>query len=129
MGTDPQWNSYCLNGTDFNTAGEYLTIGATSIAFLKNGFYRINFWTIAFGPAYGAVRLLRNGNLIQDGASQAEGTPTWHWRPVTADVLWPFEAGDQLTVQTWNPGLYAFHAWNALGQYSRLQVQYVGPSQ
>jgi hypothetical protein len=128
FGTSPEWNTYCLDSADFSTAGEHLTVGPTSIRFLKPGFYRINFWTIAFGPAYGFARFLRNGRTFHDGAMQVAGTNP-QWRMVSADVLWPFDPGDELAVQTFNPGLYAFHSWSPSGGYSRLQVQYVGPTQ
>ena len=61
------WNTYCVDRTDFNTANEHLTIGASSITILKAGFYRITFRTIGLGPAEGAIAMLRNGQIFHTG--------------------------------------------------------------
>jgi hypothetical protein len=123
------WNAYCLDATDFSTASQHLTIGQTSITIVKAGFYRVNFWTISHGPTPGAVRFLRNGSSFHHGVGPGNGSGDWQWRNTSADVIWPFQAGDALAVEVWNPGTHAFASWSPSGAYSRLQVQYIGPTQ
>ena len=43
--------------------------------------------------------------------------------------MWPFAAGDVLTLQVWNLGLYGYYSSSPNGAYSRMQVQYLGPLQ
>jgi hypothetical protein len=126
MGSATGWNTYCLDGLDFNTANEHLTIGPTSITVLKAGFYRINFFTISHGPSAGIVKVERNGSHFYTSAADPI-QEVWKWRDTFADVLWPFDAGDTIVIKVFNPASFAFHSWNENGEFSRLQVQYVGP--
>jgi hypothetical protein len=122
------WNPYCLDGTDFNTASEYMAVGPTSIKILKTGFYRVNFRASSLGSAAGATAFLRNDEYFHMEVPSQNGGG-WQWWNSVAEVTWAFTAGDTLAVTVWNPGTYAFHPWSAAGAYSRLQVQYVGPTQ
>jgi hypothetical protein len=119
-------NRYCLNLTEFDTAGEYLSASGTSMTMLKPGYYRVNFRVSSHGSGPGAVRFYRNGSPFHtEVESQIAGESQW-WNS-GADVTWKFFAGDTLTVEVSNPGTYAFQPLGADGGYSRLQVQYVGP--
>jgi hypothetical protein len=127
-GKDNGENPYCFDGTDFNTATEHLTVGPTSIKILKTGFYRLHFRASSLGAAAGAITFLRNEEPFHMEVPSQNGGG-WQWWNTVAEVTWPFNAGDTLTVTVWNPGTYAFHPWSASGAYSRVQVQYVGPTQ
>jgi hypothetical protein len=120
------WNPYCLNAIDFNTADEHLSASGTSMTILKSGFYRIHFRVSSHGSGPGAVRFYRNGGYFHTEV-ESQISSAWQWWNSVADVTWFFDAGDTLTVKVSNPGTYAFHPWGADGGYSRLQVQYVGP--
>jgi hypothetical protein len=123
------WNPYCLDGTDFNTATEYLTVSPTltSIKILKTGFYRLHFRASSLGAAPGAIAFLQNEEFFHMEMPSQNGGG-WQWWNSVAEATWQFKAGDTLAVTVWNAGTYAFHPWSPSASYSRLQVQYVGPT-
>ena len=123
------WSVYCLDGADFNTASAYFTVNPESITFLKAGFYRITYRSMALGPIAGSAALFRNNSQFHLVGINEPGNNPWQWRDVGMDVTWPFNGGDQLVIKAWNPGLYSYIAWTASGKHSRVQVQYVGPLQ
>jgi hypothetical protein len=122
------WNRYCLTATDFNTANEHLTVSADEIHFLKPGFYRITFYVLSIGASTNAVRLTQNSQAepFHMVGVQEPATYPNSWRDTSGEVVWPFQAGDTLSIDVLNPGLYAFHHWHT-GRHSRVQVTYVGP--
>jgi Collagen triple helix repeat (20 copies) len=125
-GQAPGWNHYCFTGNEINTAGEHLEAGDTEFTVLKSGFYRITFNVLSIGASTNSVRLLQNGVQFHVVGVQEPGTYPNSWRDTSVQVLWPFAAGDKLSIDVMNPGQFAFHWWH-FGVHSRLQVTYVGP--
>jgi hypothetical protein len=123
-----EWNVYCFDRPDFNTAGAHLMINPESITILTAGFYRISYHSISLGAVVAAVEMLRNGQAFHAELANPGGDE-WYWRKGTVDIVWPFAAGDVLQVRAWNPGLYAYSYSGPNGQYSRFQMQFVGPTQ
>jgi hypothetical protein len=123
-GTAAGWNPYCLDSTDFNTAGSYLSVNTTgAVTFLKPGYYNLNFRAISLGAGYGHIQFNKNGSNFHYGHNYI-GTS---WIDQFANVTWPFSPGDTFSVSVYNPGNYAFHSWAPAGNYARLQITYVGP--
>lgn len=118
------WNRYCLNTVEFSTAGDYLTVTDSEITFLKGGFYRITFWGISNGNGYAHV--LMNKNDTSFYVSWPWVNPG-QWAEIQAGVIWPFEAGDRLSLDVNNPGYMAFHQSTPEAPFARVQVQFIGP--
>ena len=125
-GNAPGWNRYCFDATDFNTATAHLETDGNEFTFLKSGFYRVGFNVLSIGPSTNAIRLLLNGSPFHVVGAQEPANYAPSWRDTSAQVVWPFNAGDKLGIEVNNPGQYAFHWWH-FGAHSRLQVTYVGP--
>ena len=124
-GMQAVFNRYCFSHEEFNTAHEHLEVGPDDLTILKAGFYRITFWAIANGNGYAPIRFNKNDAYFYSGYSWvAPG----NWQEINASVIWPFAVGDKLTVDVANPGNYAFHQSSVEAPFSRLQVQYVGPT-
>jgi hypothetical protein len=84
---------------------------------------------MSLGPINGSAALLRNGQTFHFIGINEPGNNPWQWRDVALDVTWPLTASDVLQIQVWNPGLYAYIHWSPEGKHSRVQIQYVGPTQ
>ncbi len=124
-GTASAWNRYCLDGLDFNNATEYFTVAADgTVAFLKAGYYRINFWCISSVATWAHIRFDRNGITFHYGHEHANNI----WSDNFADVVWRFNAGDTFSAWVYNSGgtSYAYHSWSASGGHSRLQLSFAG---
>lgn len=119
-----KWNKYCANATDFNTASGYLDINVDgTFTVIKEGYYRINIWVISMGSGYASIALMVNSVFRHYGNNYAGP----NWIDNTMDLIWRFDAGDTFYINIYNPGSYAYHSYNGLGQHSRLQVSYEGP--
>jgi len=127
------WRSYCLNGYDTNTMGSKLRLYNTNsqnAAYMRvgvTGFYRINAWADQYGQSnYRRVQIRRNDRTIlysHNYKYQDAG-----WSQITGDTTWSFNNNDKLDVRYQidaNRNSYIWHAWNANGQHSRLQVTYL----
>lgn len=121
------WVQYCLDGQDFSTASEHLTVDpAGYITFLKGGFYRINFFTIHHMSDTTYMQVLRNGESLQ----YSWATSGNQWIDLRSDVTWPFAVGDRVWISIYNPNgtSYPYDRWQPQGQgaFSRLQVRFEG---
>ena len=124
------WANYCLDGTDFNTAGDYLAVtnvGAGEITIKKSGFYRFNFFTIQHGCGSKHMRLFINGAqraYFHNNDTDNAGAWSSHY----ADLQWPLRKGDvvflSLNGDSCNP--YRWHSWDTGTAHSRLQVEFTG---
>jgi hypothetical protein len=129
FGSAAQWNPLCLTWTQFSTpsVSEYMTVSPTHITFLKSGLYRIGFWAIAYGNGYAHIEMDKNfTEYFYFGFSWV---PPGQWVEIDGNTVYPFNAGDTLSLQIKNPGAYAFHAASNEAPNNRLQVQYLGPTQ
>jgi hypothetical protein len=123
-GKDIGWNKYCANATDFNTASDYLSVNVNgTFTVIKEGYYRINMWTISSGAGFANIQLMVNGDYKQYGHQYA-GT---NWIDNSMDLIWRFNTGDTFYINIYNPENYAYHSYNPSGAHSRLQVTYEGP--
>jgi hypothetical protein len=126
-GQSAGWNAYCLTHEEFSTGQEYMQVtGPDEMTLHKSGYYRINMWGIAYGNGYAHIRMNKNGNYFYYGFPWVV---PGNWVEISASVIWPFEAGDKLTIEVWNPGAMAFHLASTESPNNRLQVQYIGPKQ
>ena len=121
------WNKYCLNDTEHNTAGDYLSVASSGTVTVKiSGYYRINFWTIQHGYNGKRLRLFVNGSQ-RVYQHNDDGDQRWHSAQI--DQLWPLKAGDTFYIDGYvqSGTRYAFHSGSTSGSHSRLQVSYEGP--
>lgn len=120
------WITYGSDGVDFNTATGYISTDGSGVFTVQTaGFYRINVWMIWLSTSVYNSQIVKNDVSIHF----VQQIGTGGWLDVSMDVTWQFDEGDQFWVrcnETTGAG-YAFHAWNAQGQHSRLQITYVGP--
>ncbi len=126
-GTFAGLNVLTTEGTDFNSAGDYLLVNPNGvITFLRDGFYRVNLHTIS-RAVYDTdinVTFNLNGAAIHRSVTKAKQNS---WVDLSGDVVWPCIVGDQLLIHINNPGAgVAYHAWAAGGSFTRLQVSFVG---
>lgn len=123
------WNTYCLDSSDFNTAGDYLEmIPSGTMRVKKAGFYRINFWTAANTQSVPYMKIFVNGVSRVYNWTQSNGL----WINLNQDITWPFDVDDSVTIQIYNQGGYggpgyASDRWLPENALSRLQVHYIGP--
>ena len=123
-GTAGGWNTYCTNATDFNTIGSKLSINNNGTFTVNEaGYYRINQWAISHGNNNAHIRLIVNGTVRYYSHENGPNT----WTDNFLDQTWKFNAGDTFYISIHNPGSYAFHQGSAVGNHSRLQVNWVGP--
>ncbi|MBI5607639.1 MAG: proprotein convertase P-domain-containing protein, partial [Deltaproteobacteria bacterium] len=128
--TSTGWNTYCLDGSDFSTAGEYLTVNANGTVTMKHsGYYSIDFYAIQHGCGQQDINIVVNGtgrtytHTINDSSSS-------QWVKHSASLKYPFKKGDTVYVQLYHAGCgntYDWHSWNPNGAHSRLTVEYLGP--
>jgi hypothetical protein len=119
------WDRYCLNGVDFDTATDYLSIAGNGIVTVKvAGYYRIQAWAIGYTSGYRHLRLVKNG---ADFAYNHQYDGHNGWETVQFTQLWPFKAGDTLELYYYAGDNYRWHSWNSAGQHSRAQFEFVGP--
>lgn len=119
------WNQYCLNSQDFDTSAGYLSVNPNGqITILRSGFYRINAWTIANGSSNAYARILKNSFITLQSHEYTGG----QFNDIRADLTWPLQAGDVVTVQfSANGGSnISFFPWKYEGASSRVQVQFMG---
>ena len=124
------WAQYCADGTDFNSAGDYLTVATNGTFTVKiSGYYRLNFWADQHGCGHKRLVTRINGT---DRAYAHHGNTDHRWNANFNDFQWPLRKGDVVTFWAHHDGgcnPYRWHSWNASGQHSRLQVEYSGPLQ
>jgi subtilisin-like proprotein convertase family protein len=119
------WITYCLNQTEFNTAGDYFDVNANgTITFKVSGYYRIRAWAICVASDYCRQQYFKNGSgitytLEYDGHNS--------WQTLENHQIWPFKIGDTFFVQYYSNNSTSAHAWNAAGQHSRFQIEFAGP--
>ncbi len=129
QGGGPGWLKYCLNGTDFNTAKDYLTVDSGGDVTVKvSGWYRLTTWAIQHGCDHKHVQVIINGTS-RAYAHMENDNHAWHNQ--NHDLLWPFRKGDTFHHTYYAAGCngYPYHSWNANGHHSRHQFEYVGPLQ
>jgi hypothetical protein len=119
------WAAYCLNTTEWNTAGDYLTIAGNDVVFKISGYYRVNFYAIQHGSGQMDFQFLINGSQF---AYKHDINPSAssQWHHAQLDQLYPFKAGDKLQVQAYHGGASNPYRYHAFGSHSRLQVTYEG---
>jgi hypothetical protein len=123
-GSASGWNKYKTDATEFNTAQEHFAVAADgTFVVLKSGYYRINFFCISLGSSTPHIEIVHNGNRIHCGYEAGSGGA---WSDNFVDLTWRFKKMDTFYINVYNPGTHAYHSWNARGEYSRLQVQFVG---
>jgi len=126
-GTAGFWQNFCLDTMDFNTASAYLTVATDgTITFLKSGYYRINARAVWAAPTgiNNMAAFYKNGSYFHyDYLTGSQSMQTY-----TADVTWPFNAGDNLVMQFYNGGGSPNYAYYGLsfGKYNRFQINFVG---
>jgi len=123
-----QYQNYCTDIVDFNTASTYLSINPNgNITFLKSGYYRVDFQTISFGTTTILGKFSKNGSAIL----QLEKDGATGWNPIKMDRVFSFNAGDVLLVSvsaTGGSNVYTYHQFNATsGAFGGLQISYEGP--
>jgi hypothetical protein len=124
--TGAGWDRYCLNGSDQNTAGEYLSVDGGGVTTVKiAGWYRLNLWGDGYSNSYRRCVLRKNGSEFAY-THQYDGHSGWH--QCIINQVWTFKEGD--TFEPWfhmDGGGYKWHSWNSAGSHSRFQVEYIGP--
>ena len=125
------WATYCLNGSDFNTLGDYLDINANGTMTAKiSGLYRFNFYALQHGCGQNDIQFVHNGtgrayNHIANRNNSG-------WQQQGLDQMWQLKKGDTFYVAAYrandycNGDPYRWHYWNSAGNHSRLQVSYEG---
>jgi hypothetical protein len=127
--TGSGWSQYCLDGVDQNTAQAALSVANNELTVKERGFYRVHAWADQHGQG-GTYRaeIQRNGNSIM--YTHQYKNIDGGWTQVNADITWMFEVGDTIRVRyhadSTKGNTYKWHSWNAKGQHSRLQVEYLG---
>ncbi|MCO4761369.1 MAG: hypothetical protein KC502_07685 [Myxococcales bacterium] len=129
------WATYCLDGSDFNTARNYLDVRQNGYIYIKKaGYYKINYFAINHSANWQHIKVIKNGwQYIHHGHNHGHGT----WKDTHAVLVWPFKKGDWMRVDQYTSGAsyYNYHSWNHghnsngpyAGAHSRLQVEYRGP--
>lgn len=120
--------TYCMNGVDFNTAGNYLYSTGDSMYIIRSGYYRINFFTDL--PMSGLQWMYININGIPY-ETHLKTTSYSSWVSVEADLTLHLNAGDILSISFYhsNGNGWAFSPWapTQSGQpTSRLQITCLG---
>ncbi len=123
------WAAYCLDGVDYTTADDYLTIsdaGAGNVTIKKSGVYRFNFFTIQYGCGSKHLRLFING--AQRAYFHNNDVENHNWSSHYADLQWPLRAGDVVQIQAHGDGCnpHRWHHWDTGTAHSRLQIEYTG---
>jgi hypothetical protein len=120
---------FCADKTEpFNTAmPSHLKVSPQGeITVLQEGFYRVNFHATSRNCEFQTHSILQNGAVVHTGVTQVSRTLPGLVQDVSGDVVWRFTPGDVITIegnsacsgqQVFEPSL------------SRLQIQYLGPSQ
>jgi len=122
------WRRYCTTGSDFNTAGGFLQAhGNGVIRIRRTGDYRMRLATIQYtnGWRQHDLRLLVNGRT-RDYSHNAK---VYSWRMNEIDTTMRLHAGWNIQFQgyvTNHGNRYAYHAGNAAGVHSRVQITYLG---
>ncbi len=123
------WHTYCLNGVDINTAGDYFSVnGNGTITFKKSGYYRANLWADGYTSSYRQTRFMKNGGQY---IYSHHYLPHTGWNASRGDQIWPFKKGDTFYISihqsSGNNSHYGWHSWNSAGSHSRFQMEFVGP--
>ena len=124
--TSTSWTRYCLDGTDFNTAADYLNVNADGVVTVKiAGFYRVHLWGDGHTGSYRRCVLKKNGSDFAY-THQYDGHGGWHHCII--QNVWNFKEGDTMEGYfQMDQGGTLWHSWNAAGQHSRFQMEYIGP--
>ncbi len=123
LGAAAGWNTYCLNTVEFATAASYFSVNPNgTVTFQTAGYYRVSYAGIALGAGAGHLRLSKNGA----GIATSYLVPGTTWTPVSAEVVYPFAAGDTLLLEICNPGTYAFGPFSSPSYVGRFQIVYAG---
>lgn len=131
-GSNNNWNIYCNDTVDFNTASSYFTAdGNGNFTFLHDGFYRINFYTYGvefedYLVLYPETQFLINGVTFSLFHNRATAEDNHSHTNSTLDQIWYFEAGDVLRIEVLNTSIKAFYSYKADGSHGRIQLSYVG---
>ena len=127
-GRNSSWLYYCFDGVDYNTAADYLTATGTTVTFKRSGYYRVNYWGIAYSTSHQEIEGFKSGNrifYIHDYKWHGNG----YWNHRHFDQTWHFKKGDtfRFRINSNSTSYYNWHSWSASGSHSRFQVTYVGP--
>ena len=132
-GTNAGWNTYRNDGqSSFSNAQSlgYITAnGAGVFTFNVAGFYTIHFWAIQLGDGSGDTDWYKNGGriLYNHHSSHTTNGGCSQWTDVAITQMFYFTAGDTFYINVYNPGCYAYHAWNACEcWHSRIQIIFEG---
>ena len=122
------WDTYCLNGTDWNTSADYLSVASGGTVTAKvSGYYQIIFYADQHGCGSKRIQFFVNGVARAYGHYDESDGHLWHQANMTQ--IWPLRKGDtfylRLHANGCNP--YRWHYWNTSGNHSRLQIRYIGP--
>jgi hypothetical protein len=115
------WQTYCLNGKEFNTASRFVTVHSSGlIRVLKSGTYRINAWALSHEQSYRQT----NSRVLVNGTYYSYcHTHDYSWNRRGNDFMWRLKAGSNVHIQYHSSGNYNWHAgWT----HSRVQISFEG---
>ncbi len=124
------WAKYCLDGTEYNNAGDYFSVNTSGDVTIKiGGQYRVEFYAIQHGCGQQDLQIVQNG--VGKAYSHNIGPSTTNqWNQAAVNYTGPMVAGDVLFAQAYHDGCgnqYQWHSWNSSGSHSRFRLEYVGP--
>jgi len=124
-GTTVGWNTYCLDSTEFNTASAFFTANSNgTVSFLKSGYYRFNAYFASLTNGVQQTRFQKNGVPFFSSIDYQTGA----WNDKFADIIYQFNAGDIFIMDSYIQSTgYAFHSYAPTGNFSRLQIMFIGP--
>jgi hypothetical protein len=126
----PSHRKYCFTRTDFNSMGNaYMAIPSDTVWVGKvAGFYRINVWIMSHARmSYAAIYV--NGGQVSHGQDRhGNGAHSWsYWGDIRNDITVPLPANGKVEIDCDRTGgSWTWHSWNANGQHSRVQFEFVG---
>lgn len=118
------WRDYCVNGADeFNN--HYFRRSGPYIIVRKTGLYRIQ--AMALQHTNHVAQHDSNIFVNGQGRSYTHNSAMRNWAVNNNDVTWHLRRGQHIKVRYYVRGNgYIYHAGNANGHHSRLQVVYEG---
>ena len=115
------FHRYCLDATEFNTAGSHLIASPSGIMIARvSGYYRITAHTLARSANLTQARVIINGVSRHYQRDESGG----RYIQSKVDVIYPIVAGQNFWVEFFSANLEAFLSGNL---NSKLQVTFLGP--
>jgi len=121
------WMPYCHDATEFNTLDQHVQLTGenenSGFRVKKAGYYRINHWYNG-ERNWNNMGVWHNNRHIHEGNEYTDG----NWHDMFADLTWKMQEGDLFYIQIYGSGHghWNYHAWNAQGAHSRLEIEYLG---